>query len=167
MSECKWYLVYTRPNAEKKFASRLIERGIESYLPLRSEIKKWSDRTKLVKEPLFKSYVFVNCKLSDLHYIKTILGFYHFISFGGYPVRIENKQIEIIKSIMRIYSDTKTISNRFVVGDEVSVINGPFKGMEGVLTALQGKKKVAIKIAHLDQSLLLNLPEAYLIKVEK
>ena len=54
-----WYVVYTRPRWEKKVALTLSEKGIENYCPLNKVMKKWSDRHKIVLEPLFKGYVFV------------------------------------------------------------------------------------------------------------
>ena len=55
----KWYAIYTRPRWEKKVDLLLKDQGLESYCPLNKVKRKWSDRIKLVEEPLFKSYVFV------------------------------------------------------------------------------------------------------------
>jgi transcriptional antiterminator RfaH len=55
----RWYPVYTHPQAEKKTWDLLQKKGIESYLPLRKQLKQWSDRKKWVEEPLIKSYIFV------------------------------------------------------------------------------------------------------------
>ena len=54
-----WYVVYTKPNWEKKVAELLEKKGIEQYCPLNKVQKQWHDRKKTVWEPLFKSYVFV------------------------------------------------------------------------------------------------------------
>ena len=56
--------MYTRPRWEKKIASLLDSRGIENYLPLNKILKQWSDRKKIVQEPLFKGYIFVNALIS-------------------------------------------------------------------------------------------------------
>jgi transcription antitermination factor NusG len=55
----KWFAIYTRPRWEKKVHKLLEEKGIECYCPLNKVHRKWSDRIKIVEEPLFKSYVFV------------------------------------------------------------------------------------------------------------
>ena len=59
-----WYVLYTAARAEKQVAARIeaegVEKGgVEAYLPLHRRRKKWSDRIKVVEEPLFRSYVFV------------------------------------------------------------------------------------------------------------
>ena len=59
----KWFAIYTRPRWEKKVNLLLQEKGVESYCPLNKVKRKWSDRVKIIEEPLFKSYVFV--KVSD------------------------------------------------------------------------------------------------------
>lgn len=41
-----WYAVYTSSRAEKKVKIRLDEIGIVNYLPLKTEIRVWSDREK-------------------------------------------------------------------------------------------------------------------------
>jgi len=57
--EEKWYALYTRPRAEKLVFQRLIEEGIETFLPLQKTYRMWSDRKKLIEKPLLSSYVFV------------------------------------------------------------------------------------------------------------
>ena len=54
-----WFAVYTKPRWEKKVAAILEGKGIENYCPLNKVVKQWSDRKKIVLEPIFKSYVFV------------------------------------------------------------------------------------------------------------
>ena len=58
-SEEKWYALYTRPRAEKLVFQRLVEAGIETFLPLQKTYRMWSDRKKLVEKPLLSSYIFV------------------------------------------------------------------------------------------------------------
>ncbi|HRX93358.1 MAG TPA: transcription termination/antitermination NusG family protein, partial [Chitinophagaceae bacterium] len=55
----RWLAVYTKPRWEKKVNKLFKEKGLESYCPLNKVRRKWSDRMKIVEEPLFKSYVFV------------------------------------------------------------------------------------------------------------
>ena len=61
----KWFAVYVKSRCEKKVSQQLDDMGIESFLPLITRIKQWSDRKKKVEEPLFRSYIFVNITSSD------------------------------------------------------------------------------------------------------
>src|ERR1700759_2085013 len=54
-----WYVVYTKPRWEKKVAKQLEQKKIEHYCPLNKVQRQWSDRKKIILEPLFSCYVFV------------------------------------------------------------------------------------------------------------
>ena len=47
--EEKWYAIYTKPRAEKHVNQRLLEKGVETFLPLQKTYRIWSDRKKLVE----------------------------------------------------------------------------------------------------------------------
>jgi len=51
-----WYALYTRPCHEKQVLEDLTKRGIEAFLPTYKVRRRWSDRYKVVEEPLFKNY---------------------------------------------------------------------------------------------------------------
>jgi transcription antitermination factor NusG len=53
-----WYALHTRPRHEKTVIQRLEERGIATFLPLVTEVRRWSDRKKSVEFPLFSCYAF-------------------------------------------------------------------------------------------------------------
>ena len=59
ISTKQWYAVKTMSRAEKKIKERLDDLGVENYLPLCTQIKKWSDRKKKVQSPLVPGYLFV------------------------------------------------------------------------------------------------------------
>ena len=65
--ESNWNVLYTRSRCEKKVAALLSKRGIENYCPLNRVVRKWSDRHKLIYEPLFSSYVFVRPNAEDTY----------------------------------------------------------------------------------------------------
>ncbi|MFQ5639885.1 MAG: transcription termination/antitermination NusG family protein, partial [bacterium] len=44
-----WYVLYTRSRCEKKVARELTCAQVETFLPMNSVIKTWSDRKKLIK----------------------------------------------------------------------------------------------------------------------
>ena len=60
-----WYAVQTRARNEKVIAERLQEQGLTTFLPLVTEVRRWSDRKKKVELPLFSCYVFVKLVASN------------------------------------------------------------------------------------------------------
>ncbi len=93
----KWLAIYSRPRWEKKVNQLLVEKGFESYCPLNKVRRKWSDRMKIVEEPLFKSYVFVKVTDEDRTAVRMTPGVINFVYWEGKPAVIKEKEITIIK----------------------------------------------------------------------
>lgn len=156
--ERKWYAIYTKPRWEKKLAEYLVEKGIEHYLPLMKTLKQWSDRKKLVSEPLFKSYIFVH--VNKMEYLPAIQtpGAMNYVSIEGRPVAVRPQQIEAIKLFMESGDDPFTESPDVKIGDRVQVILGSMKGLEGTLVERNNKQRVRILIDGIQQSIHIRIP---------
>src|SRR5689334_17076658 len=96
----KWYPVYTFPKAEKKAHQALLHKGIETHLPMRRQLKQWSDRKKWIDEPLIKSYLFVRISQQEQSEVLMTKGVSRFIYFGGKVASMPDKQIENLKLLM-------------------------------------------------------------------
>jgi len=160
-----WYAIYTKPRWEKKVSQILNDKGIENYLPLQKTLKQWSDRRKLVSEPLFKSYVFV-C-IDHAQHLPTLQtpGVVRFITFERKAVSIPPLQIEAIKVFVETGEDMFSDIPEMKIGDRVVVTRGSLKGLEGTLVQISNKHRMRIMIEGIQQSLHLKMPASYLEKV--
>ena len=97
-----WYAVYTKPRWEKKVNSLLLAAGFESYCPMTKTKKQWSDRTVLVEEPLFKSYVFVNVDEKDMGRVRMVNGVLNFVYWLRRPAIVNNRDMDIIRRFLNL-----------------------------------------------------------------
>jgi transcription antitermination factor NusG len=103
----KWYVVYTKPRWEKKVHGILSRRGLEAYCPLNKVRKQWSDRIKLVEEPLFKSYVFVHVSEDEQARVRMIDGVLNYVYWQGKPAVVKDKEIDDIRRFLNEYEDVQ------------------------------------------------------------
>jgi transcriptional antiterminator RfaH len=164
-SGSKWYALYTRPRAEKAVHCRLLEDGVESFLPLQKTYVKWSDRKKLVEKPLLPSYIFVKTTRKNFPAIYKINGVVKFISFEGQPVSIPQKQIDNLRLLINSDAEIEVSSEKFATGDNVEVISGALAGLTGELIRIGSKNRVVIRIDRLDQNLIVKIPKGFLRKM--
>jgi len=142
----KWYAVYTRSRAEKKLYSVLIQKNIECFLPLRRTLKQRSDRKVWVEEPLLSSYVFVKTVEKERFEVLNTPGAVCYISFEGRPVAIPDKQIDFLSQIVKKKSEgIEVYQGNLQKGDYVSVTSGHFKGIEGEIVEIRGKKRLLLR----------------------
>src|ERR1700733_2554280 len=95
-----WYGLQTRPRHEKIVAQRLEERGVTAFLPLVSEVHRWSDRKKTVQVPLFSCYVFAKFipNRSDRLRVLRVDGVFGLVGAKGEGTAIPDEQIEAVRS---------------------------------------------------------------------
>lgn len=136
----KWYAVYTRPRWEKKVQKVLEEKGIECYCPLNKVHRKWSDRIKIVEEPLFKSYVFVKVTEDEKTPVRMTQGVVNFIYWLGKPAVIKEKEIDVIKRFLNDHHDVEVRSVDIKAGEKVMVQSGAFMGKKGTVKKVMHKK---------------------------
>jgi transcription antitermination factor NusG len=123
-SSKKWYAIYTKPRWEKKIYQLLQDKGIECYCPFNRVKKNWSDRVKLVEEPLFKSYVFVKVKEEEQSSVRYINGVVNYVYWLGKPAIIRNHEIERIKQFLNEHTDVSVVPLQLTVGSKVVIKAG-------------------------------------------
>ena len=104
----KWYALYTKPRWEKKIDASLIKKNIESWCPLQKIEKQWTDRKKIIEEPLFKSYIFVHIDLTEKVRVLQTDGILNFVHYLGKPAIIRDEEINLIKHYL-LEKDVKKI----------------------------------------------------------
>jgi transcriptional antiterminator RfaH len=152
-----WYAVYTRSRSEKRLMEKLSAKGIDAYVPLRKTLHQWSDRKRLVLEPIIRSYCFVKVSDKDYYEVLNTPGAVRYIWFSGKPAIIPEHQIEMLKVITGSEVELECLPDNFHPGVQVRVNAGPLKGLVGELANIANKKKVIIRIDHLNQVITLSI----------
>lgn len=158
----RWYAVYTNPRAEKQVRDRLLETGVEVFLPLQKTYRIWSDRKKLVEVPLLSSYVFVKVTPKEFPKVYQTYGIVRFITFEGQPASIPQKQIDNLKLLINSDTEIEVSSEKFEKGDNVEVVRGALVGLTGELVKIGSHSRVVVRIDRLDQNLIVNIPMTFL-----
>ena len=161
----KWFAIYTRPRSEKKVHELLLQNGFNSYLPLMTTVRQWSDRKKKVQLPLISSYVFVNTFESNLKNILPINGVVRVLKHLGKPAIIKDYEIENLRILLE---DTDNITfirdTHLKKGDSIIVEKGVFKGLIAECCELKGKHRVIVRIEALGDLIEVNIPLSHIRK---
>jgi len=147
-----WYAVYTKPRWEKKVASLLLEDGIENYCPINKVTRQWSDRKKVVLEPVFKGYVFVKVEEDKKWEVTKVHGVLNYVYWLGKPAHIRDEEIDIIRKFLNEFNDVQVEPKGFVVNTEVRIKQGVLMNYQGIVVEVLGNRAV-VKIETLDLQL--------------
>ena len=159
-----WVVLQTRVRHEKKVQALLVRSQVEAYLPLISRKKQWSDRIKVVEEPLFSGYLFVKQNELNRFQILNTPGAVRFVCFDGQDATISTKQMEAIQLLTSLEEDAEVVDIDFIPGEEVLISSGPFKGIVAKLVSSKGKEKLLLEVQAIGKGVMLEIGKTKIMK---
>lgn len=130
-------------------AQRLLEvLKIESFVPMRKRTTKVGHRIKTDHIPIVRDLIFVLGEREIIQEAKGKIGYLHYITRPAegrnVPVEVPTEQMEQFMAVCNGMDDRAEILTgeeaRFEVGERVRITCGSFKGCEGKLVKIEGKR---------------------------
>lgn len=145
--ERKWHVIYTKSKWEKKTADVLMQQGVESWCPVQKKERQWSDRKKIIEEPLFRSYVFVKILQTERVKVLETNGVVNFLYFEKKPAIIRDNEIDAIKKYLGMANSSIKIVNLANIPPQtkVAINQGLFMGQRGEVIKAS-KKTVFVQL---------------------
>jgi transcription antitermination factor NusG len=158
VEEPQWYAVRTRSRHEKVVAKQLDNLGVENFLPLVSQLHRWANGPRQVELPLFPGYTFVRLVYTPDRRVRVLQthGVVDFVGTHGRGSPIPDKQIQDVKTLLNNKVPFKNLLS-LQVGQKVRVRGGSIDGVEGVLVARRGQRRLVIFIEPIQRSLSIDL----------
>ncbi|MDA8565487.1 UpxY family transcription antiterminator [Schleiferiaceae bacterium] len=157
-TETNWYVLYTRPRHEKKVAECLTGAGYMVYCPLQKVVRKWSDRTKTVEEPLFKGYVFIQIEDHKRDEVFTFPGTLRYLFWLRRPAVVRKEEITTIQKWLGHYDHKRLKVTDISLGAVVRITSGKFMNEEGILLDTSNSKAL-VQLKELGIQLSLDLTQ--------
>jgi len=146
-----WVALQVRPKSEKLVESALISKDIESFLPLYTTRRRWSDRIKQLQLPLFDGYVFCRLDLQIRMPVLTTPGVIQIVGLGKTPVPIEESEIAALQTVVQL--GLSSMPWPFLkAGQKVRVEHGPLRDVEGILLQAKGTQRLILSVSLLQRS---------------
>jgi transcriptional antiterminator RfaH len=146
--EGNWWVLHTRPRAEKALARSFLGRGIAFFLPLHKREFRNRGRALTSYLPLFPGYVFLHGEGPQrLQALETNL------VARALPVP---DQEQIHTDLARVYRLMMAGANlapehRLLPGSEVKLVAGPFVGLEGTVLRVGRQLRLVVLVHFLHQ----------------
>jgi transcription antitermination factor NusG len=161
--EKKWYVIYTKPRWEKKVDAQLVRKNITCWCPIQKVERQWSDRKKIIEDPIFKSYVFVYTNEEERVDILRTEGVLNFVHYLKKPAVISDEEINNIKKFLAEKETTISIIalEGFKPDTLVRVDYGVFMNNTGKVIR-GGKKRVYVQLQSLGQVMVVEFKTEFL-----
>ena len=153
-----WYVIYTRPQLEKKVATFLSKKRIENFIPLVCTEVNSTRKNKIAYKPLFKSYVFVHVTEQEAKLLREAEGVINLLYWLGKPAVINETEINAIKEFTtdhrNIDLEKLTVNTSMV---EANIFRPEYE-IDGNVVAIKNKT-IKINLPSLGYAMVANLSE--------
>jgi transcription antitermination factor NusG len=149
-----WYAVQTRARHERVVVQRFRDKGLTTFLPLVTEVRRWSDRWKSVELPLFNCYVFVKIMATNEDRVRVLRtdSVFDFVGVPRQGTPIPDEQIDALRTIVEERVNWR--SYPFLkIGQRVRIRGGALDGIEGILVSRNGERSVVVSVDAIQRSL--------------
>lgn len=145
----QWYVVHTYSGFEKHVKSLLESRvktlGLQDdigtvLIPTEDIVELKNGKKKVSKKKTFPGYILVNMDMntSNWHVVKSLPKVTGFVG-GINPVSIPEVDVEAMIALAK--SDAPRMASKYIKGDLVEVIDGPFLGFTGNVEEVNPEKE--------------------------
>lgn len=158
VSDRKWYVAIVGNNREKSVAEKLEALGFESFVASQEELRVWKNgRRKTVDRVLLSATVFVRCTESERRRIVVNLPYINRfmtdraaksdVSLNRPLAVVPDSQMAALRFMLGQSDNPVTFSGDYVRGQNVRVVRGNFRGLEGEIVSLaDGSSQLVIVI---------------------
>ena len=146
MSDQRWYVVQSQPNAEAKAVAHLERQGFVTYLPRFLKRRRHARRIETVAAPLFPRYLFVGIDINVQRWrsIFSTIGVSRLVCQGNLPTAVADRVIESLKAREENGFVHLELRPNFRPGDKIRVLDGAFADCLGLYEGMKDSDRVAI-----------------------
>ncbi len=147
--ERHWYVIHTYSGYEDKVAEDLKQRveamGMGNLIfnvlvPKEKQIEIKNGRRRTVEKKIFPGYIMVEMIVTDesWYVVRNTPNVTGFIGVGVMPIPVSPDEVGVVKKRMGVEEPKYKINVE--KGDSVSIVDGPFKGFDGVISEVDEEK---------------------------
>ncbi len=161
-TEQRWFAVHTRFKSEKLVAEQLHKKGINAYVPLRTNIRVYGGRKRKSQIPVISCYVFVQIVKEQYLQVLETENVLAFVRSSKNLRAIPEAEMSNLKRIALDSSlDWTATPESFKEGQAVTINAGNLAGMQGKVVRIDGKDKFVVELETIGHSLLVTIDPKY------
>jgi transcriptional antiterminator RfaH len=141
----QWFVVQTRPNAERRAMANLIRQGFAVYFPAYLKRRSHAGKVDMVAAPLFPRYLFIAIDLDSQPWrsVRSTFGVAQLVCHGDRPAPLADEIIAELRS----REDERgliPLGSAFRPGARVRVVGGAFADHFGMFDSMGDGERVAV-----------------------
>ena len=157
-----WYLLQCKPNQQNRAQAHLDNQGFTTYAPQLKAERIFRRKRIIRDEAVFPGYLFIQLTPhSDWRALQATRGVSRLVSFNDEPHKIDDG---LIAALRQQYSPQQIPNSLFKPGDTVSITEGCFKDIQGIVKAVTSEERIIVLMNILQSQQAMAFPVMQLAK---
>lgn len=159
--DARWFAFRTMFKREKVVQQRLRRAGLDTYVPLRTQVRHYKSKTVTTQIPLFSSYIFVRITGVDYPQVLRDADVFEIVRFRGEVGRVTDEEITLLRRVLQDPDDRyePMVATDMAAGTPVVVSGGALAGTRGFVIQAEGKHNLLVELQTIGVSLSLVVPK--------
>lgn len=167
MPDKQWFAIRVKPRQETVAALNLERQGFEVYLPMINTRISHAGKVDWQPRAFFAGYLFVHLSTAEQRWttIRSTVGVLAPVVFGTFYPPINDQAIQLLQARHDehgLISVSRTPESPFNSGEQVRMLDGAMKGLEGVFIEMRGRDRALILLDWMHKSIRVVLDTAVL-----
>jgi transcription antitermination factor NusG len=145
-----WYALTVQPKHERVSAGILEERGFEPFAPFYLDKQP---RRAAVERPLFPRYIFCRFEYDRRADVMRTMGVIDVVKFGPVAMPVPDEEIEAVRATLASGLPVAPVDFAGGIGSRAQIMEGPLRGLVGVVTRLRGETHVIVSVSMFNRGL--------------
>jgi transcription antitermination factor NusG len=156
-----WYAILTRAGSEKFVTLQLENAGYECYLPMGRYPQRLGNRTRELEVLFMPGCLFCRMNSRDRLTVLTTPGVIQIVGVGSSLVPIHESEIAAIRRVEKSLLPT-TPWPFMQAGQRAEIVDGPLKGLTGIVVESKSATKLVLSIEILERSIAVEVDEKWI-----
>ncbi|MBV1909742.1 MAG: transcription/translation regulatory transformer protein RfaH [Kangiellaceae bacterium] len=160
-----WYLAAAKPKQELRAIENLQNQGIDCQCPQAKVERLVRGKKVLKQEALFPGYLFIHLSQQDPNWakVRSTRGIRDWVRFAGDVAKLPD---DVANSLIQANADSESqpVICRFDKGETVTILSGPFSGLNAIFEKDDGELRSMILVEFLGQSNRLKVNNEQIVK---
>lgn len=161
--EAEWFVLRTKVKCEKFVRDRLINLGIDAFVPLMKRTARYSRKVKVYELPIISCYTFVRMRKEDRIRILSTPHVLGFLQFDGKPCKVHEQEIVWLQQVSGTNLQIHTEERTWIEGDKVMLNYGQLAGMKGEVVCRKSKHEFVVALESLGLLMVVQVDQQMLV----
>lgn len=166
----RWYLIQTKPSAERVAEWNLQRQGYETYYPLAVTLGRRRGQARERIAALFPRYLFLRLDegVQCLAPVRSTIGVASIVRFGARYAVVPDRLVAELRQRADAETGLHHVSGHALpsCGESVQITEGPLQGLEGIFEREVGADRVVVLLKLLGQTARVQVPLDYIIAAD-